>query len=246
MDSQKFTTIAHSDLDILSPLSSDKANRLLALLGLEPGYQALDVGCGKAEMLLRLAEQYGVRGIGLETNRLYLISAGRRVQARGMTAKVTLYETSALDFKAAPGTFDAALCIGATLAYGGYRETLRALAVLVRDGGHLLIGEPYWKRDPALEYLYALGASQTDYMSHAQTIAVGEDEGLTFLYAETSSEAEWDCYEGLCNRAVELHLRKNADDPDAQEISQRIRAWRQIYLEWGRDTLGFGLYLYMK
>jgi hypothetical protein len=27
-------------------------------------------------------------------------------------------------------------------------------------------------------------------------------------------------------------------------MGERIRRWRETYLRWGRDTLGFGLYLF--
>ena len=40
------------------------------------------------------------------------------------------------------------------------------------------------------------------------------------------------------------HVRANPHDPDAQAMLERIRPWREAYLRWGRDTLGFGLYLF--
>jgi len=30
------------------------------------------------------------------------------------------------------------------------------------------------------------------------------------------------------------------------DVEQRIRTWRSGYLRWGRDTLGFGTYIFRK
>ena len=50
-------------------------DRVLALLDAKPGERALDVGCGKAEVLLRLIERYGVKGVGVDTNPAFLEQA---------------------------------------------------------------------------------------------------------------------------------------------------------------------------
>ena len=48
------------------------------------------------------------------------------------------------------------------------------------------------------------------------------------------------------HRLVERYARNNPDDPDCPAMVTRIRRWRDAYLRWGRDTLGFGLYLFQK
>jgi hypothetical protein len=131
-------------------------------------------------------------------------------------------------------------------AYGNYHAALRGLTRLVRDGGQLLVGEGYWRRPPDPAYLNFLGAGTDNYLDHAGNIAVGVEEGLTPLYACVSSQDDWDHYEGLYGRAVERYVRAHPDDADAEEMRQRIRQWRDAYYRWGRDTLGFGLYLFQK
>ena len=54
---------------------------------------------------------------------------------------------------------------------------------------------------------------------------------------------EWDEYEWRYARPVETFVAENPDGPDAEEMLRKIRTWRDAYLRWGRDTLGFGLYL---
>jgi hypothetical protein len=50
----------------------------------------------------------------------------------------------------------------------------------------------------------------------------------------------------LYNRAVVEYVASNPDDADAPALRERIQDWREAYQTWGRDTLGFGLYLFKK
>jgi len=49
-------TPLHRDLTFLAPLSEARATRLVAFLAEEPPSTVLDVGCGWAELLLRVEE----------------------------------------------------------------------------------------------------------------------------------------------------------------------------------------------
>jgi len=140
--------------------------------------------------------------------------------------------------------FDAAICTGSTHAFGGYRQTLRALSHVVRRGGQILVGEGYWRKDPEAGYLQALGATRAEFHDHAGNVAVAVEEGLVPLYSTVSTGDEWDRYEGLYLRAVERYVASHPEDPDTPALRDHIRRWRDAYLKWGRDTLGFGMYLF--
>ena len=60
----------------------------------------------------------------------------------------------------------------------------------------------------------------------------------------TASQDEWDDYEWKYCRSIERYAREQLDDPDNPWMLERIRRWRDGYLRWGRDTLGFGVYLF--
>ena len=64
------------------------------------------------------------------------------------------------------------------------------------------------------------------------------------MRAAVSSDDDWDRYEWLHCRAVEVYCKEHPDDPDSPAMLERIRGWRDLYLKWGRDTLGFGVYLF--
>jgi len=244
----KFTTIAHSDRAFCNPLSDSKADRLLELLELRARNRVLDVGCGKGEMLLRLVRQFAVEAVGVDISPPFLTEAATRAAAAGLPPDNPLFHLeSARDFAARhTGYFDAALCVGSTHALGNWPECLASMASQVRSGGRLLLGHGYWKRTPHPDYLEGLGAAADDYTDHAGNVNAGEALGLIPLYSTTSSDDEWDDYEGQYCLAVERYVRDHPDDPDAAAMTQRIRTWRRLYHRWGRETLGFGFYLFQK
>lgn len=119
---------------------------------------------------------------------------------------------------------------------------------LVRPEGHALLGELYWKQEPDPAYLVVVGggsASRDDIATtNAENVAAGQAAGLIPLHISVSSEDEWDYYEGLYARAIELYTLSYPDDPDSPAMLARIGIWRDAYLRHGRATLGFALYLF--
>jgi len=246
MDPSRFSTLAHRDHDFCNPVGSEKVDRMLALLELTAGQRVVDIGCGKAELLIRLVERSRVSGVGIDLNPHWLGEGRARAASRVPDGDLTLLQMDVADFMGQEESFDVGVCIGATHAYGSYRKTLKTLPRLVRPGGLVLVGEGYWKRDPDADYLMALGAQREEFTDHKGNIEAGVEEGLTPLYSQVSSEDDWDHYEGLYVRAIERFASSYPDDPDSEEMTARIRRWRTIFHRWGRSTLGFGLYLFQK
>jgi SAM-dependent methyltransferase len=246
MNRFRFSTVAHADHVFCSPLSTSKADLLVELLDLPPSGRVLDVGCGKAELLLRIARRYGAFGVGVDPDGGFLAAARASADAHGVSQRMEFHEARVADVALEPASFDLALCIGSSHAYGTFAEALAALAGLVRPGGQVLIADLYWRQEPSPDYLALLGASAAIHLTHAGNEAAGLAVGLAPFYSAVSSQDEWDHFEGLFCRAVERFARDQPDDPDAEAFRARIRQWREGYRRWGRDTLGFGFYLYGK
>jgi hypothetical protein len=45
-------------------------------------------------------------------------------------------------------------------------------------------------------------------------------------------------------RAAENYALARPDDPDVPELLDRMRRGRDAYLRWGRETLGWSIYLF--
>lgn len=246
MDPTKYTFIAHRGMAHCNPISPAKADQVIELLSLARSDRVLDVGCGKAELLIRILERYGCRGLGVDRSTSMIRAAVEEASHRGVADRLELLESDAAQLGGEPGGYAAASCLGASDALGGFQAALERLAAWVRPGGLVLIGEGYWQREPAAEYLAAFGATRDDYLTHAGCVGAGVSLGLVPYYAVTSTTDEWDRYEWLHARNVELFAVENPGDPDVPALLSRRRAWRDLYLTWGRETLGFGLYLFRK
>jgi ubiquinone/menaquinone biosynthesis C-methylase UbiE len=219
---------------------------LFALLDLSADASVLDIGTGNAEVLIRLVEQYGVKAVGVEWSPVALQAAHEQIAARVPHQSIELRDVDATTLQLSREQFEVAICIGASEVFGGYAGTLRTLAQSVESGGQLVVGELYWKQEPAQDYLTTFGIPREEYTTHANNVAIGVEQGLIPLFTLVTSDDEWDHYEWWRIRAIERYAQEHPDDPDVPALVERIRWWRDLYLRWGRDTLGFALYLFRK
>lgn len=246
MNPFKYTTISHKNLVYANPVSVAKMEQVYDLLNLSAQHSVLDIGTGKAEVLIRLVERYGVTATGVDRLPEFVELARTEANTRIAPGKLTMHQIEAYALSAPPESFDLTICIGATAAYGNLTQTLAELKNLTKLGGQILVGELYWKQTPSPDYLEAFGVRQNEYTDYAGNIGQGTAQGLTPLYTVTCSEDDFDAYEWTRIQAIETYARQHPDDPDVPELLKRIRWWRDLYLRWGRETLGFGLYLYLK
>jgi SAM-dependent methyltransferase len=169
-----------------------------------------------------------------------------RLVSRNFKGGVTVHEGDAGAFRAtmAPATYDLTICIGSTHALGGYQKALQVLKRLTKPGGQVLLGEGFWQQPPPPAYLEATGLLTDEFQPHWQNIELGNAEGLVPLWSITATQREWDEYEWAHQRNIEAYAANHTDLDTAREMLSRSRTWRQAYWRWGRETLGFGLYLF--
>jgi SAM-dependent methyltransferase len=252
VETWKFYGITHHDHVVCNPTSVGRLDELIGWLDLGPQPRVLDVASGKGEFIVRVAERFGgpggrgFYGVAVDISPYCVAELREKVASVIPEADVQVLEMDGVDYRPEPGTFDLGSCLGASWVFGGHRRTLRALADATRPGGLVLTGEPFWKKDPAAEYLAWSGMGRDDFGTHAQNVEGGEAEGLVPLLALVSTGDEWDRYETLQWRAAARYADSNPDDPDLAELRTRVAKNRYEYVTWGRDTLGGALYLFKK
>ena len=245
MDMWKYFGITHTDHTVMNPMSLAKTKELIDLLRLPDGGRVLDVACGKAEFLCLVAQRYEVTGTGIELSPFTFEEARTNVAARQLTNRIELLNMDGGKYESErQKSLDMASCIGASWVYQGHKGTLDALKNMVKPGGLVLAGEPFWKVPPEPEYLELTEQEAGAYGSHASNVQTGVDLGLTFLYAIVSSKDDWDRYEGLQLQAAERYAAAHPDDPDTEALLTTMRKNRDAYLRWGRDCLGWAIYLF--
>lgn len=213
-----------------------KIQRLLDLLDLDDK-RVLDIACGKGELLIRLAEQYDITGTGVDISPYCIQDCYGKKHARVPHSSVEFIEMDGADYKSPePEYFDMVSCLGASWVYGGHEGTLKTLMEITKPGGLILVGEPYWLKEPDPEYLIADEMTEDTFGTHRANIKTGENLGLTCLYTFASDHDDWDNYETLQWLAVNNYIRANPDDPDNLELMEKLERFKDMYLRWGRDT----------
>jgi SAM-dependent methyltransferase len=245
MDMWKFYDVTHREHVICNPMSEEKLGHLVELLRLPVDMRVVDIACGKGEFLTLLAEAYGVSCVGIDLSPFFVAEAERKLKTRAPGSQAVFFQMNGADFEPdEPHSFYVASCFGASWIYGGHAGTLNALMRMVLPDGWVIAGEPYWLHEPSEEYLQASGVAKEAFGTHSGNVEVGEQLGLDLVYTLVSNKDDWDRYEGLQWYATAEYARTHPDDPDLPELLSRVAKEKAVYLRWGRDTLGWAIYVF--
>jgi SAM-dependent methyltransferase len=230
-----YYAIAERYHEIQNPTSSEKIELMGQWVGLSPESQVLDIASGKAGPALVLASAFGCRITGVERAPEFATAARERIASAGLSELIEFVESDGREFPLEPEAWDAALCLGATFVWDDLDGTLSALVPAVRPGGHVVVGEPYWRRSPPV------GTDTMGYVSLSETASKVERHGLTLIGLISSSTDDWDRYESLHWRAVEDWLVENDDE----EIRNTHEQHKRQYLA-RRDAFGWAMFVARK
>jgi ubiquinone/menaquinone biosynthesis C-methylase UbiE len=233
-----YTVVAHRDLAIMNPVSSDTLDAAIGQLDLSANARVIDIGCGKGELLRRIAATYACSVEGIDSSEALIAEAQQRVP-RG-----TFRAADARMLPLAAESYDLAACIGASHAF--LDDPLASLARLVRPEGLVLFGEGYWRTKPDAAYLAATGMTASEFGPLEATIGSAWNAGLALRESFVASEVDFVRYETTHARAIAAHARANPDDAEALAMLERSRKWQDAFERWGRHTMGFALYLFAK
>ena len=236
----RYYVVAESGHALQNPTTEEKLRLLGSRLGLGPGSRVLDIASGRGGPAILLARETGCSVRGIELSPDFHAVAVERAAAAGVSDRVTFELGDAAGATHESQAYDAALCLGASFVYGSLADTVDSLAPAVRPGGHVAVGEPYWRRLPLPEDY----ADRSDPWTTLEgTVVIFETSGIPVVSVIASSEDDWDRYETLHWSAVEGWLSASPDDPDAPEIRRRHEREKRTYLRHGRDHLGWAIFV---
>ena len=227
--------------ELQNPTSPEKIRELGERLGLGPDSHVLDIASGKGGPALLLAETFGCRLTCVERAPEFVAAARERTAAAGLEDRIEIVEADAAAVEL--DRYDAALCLGATFAYGGLVPTLERL----RSAAPLLaVGEPYWRDWPLPPDATADGeerVAEEEFLPLPETIERAESTGVRVVSLIASSQDDWDRYESLHWLALDEWLAANPDHPQADEFRARGAAHRARYLAWERAVMGWAIFV---
>lgn len=206
--------------------------RLVEVVGIEPGQRVLDVATGRGAVLFPAVERVGPAGepVGVDLAEGMVKAANEEAERRGSGTPVRVMDAERLDFPDA--AFDHVLCGFGVMFFPHLDQALSEFRRVLKSGGRL--GVSTWQHSPGdhlravLDELNLVGSNNQrppGWVTEPDDLArVVEDAGftdvrvvedsLTFVFADV--EQYWHSIRGNLSRRI-------ADVLDAVQI-ERVRA----------------------
>lgn len=237
----------HESLTWLTPLSEERAAGLVEFLTEPAPADVVDLGCGWAELLLRvLAAAPQAHGRGVDSAAPSIARATEQARVRGLATRATFEATPGRDAELEPA--DAVICIGASQIWGppveagqplDYAAALRALRGLVRPGGRLVYGEAVWSAPPHPAATAPLSGRDDQFVTLEALVELTGRAGFEVVHADPAGLDEWDTFEAGFRARFTRWMETHGDDhPAAPDVRRRHEQQRAAYEEGYRGVLG--------
>ncbi|MEU4655712.1 class I SAM-dependent methyltransferase [Streptomyces sp. NPDC023723] len=247
MDLPRIFTVRESSHRIHNPFSPAKLATLGAALRPAPGTRVLDLASGSGEMLCTWARDHRVTGTGVDISTVFTEQARARAVELGVADRVGFVHGDAAGY-VADEPVDLVACLGATWIGDGLAGTVKLLARSLRDGGLMLVGEPYWRREvPDEEAARACHAqSKDDFLPLPELVERFGGLGYDVVEMVLADQDSWDRY-----RAAQwLNLRRWLDEHPGDELAAEVREELDTepvrYTRYQREYLGWGVFALMR
>lgn len=239
------------DLVFMTALSEDHADRLVEFAATDR--LVVDVGCGWAELLLRVvAAAPQIRGVGVDLDEAAILHGRGLARERGLESQVELSIGDAQD--AIPPDAASVICIGASQIWSStldegqpldYRAALRALRRALPVGGRLTYGECIWTTAPTPAATQALAGRVDEFQTLSEVLDIAVSESFRPVHVFEATQDEWDEFESGYSACYATWLSEHASDhPDADAVREMADRQRHGYFRGYRGFLGmayFGL-----
>lgn len=246
MDLPRSFTIRERGHRIHNPFTGEKLATLGRALDPAAGSRVLDLACGSGEMLCTWARDHHVTGTGVDISTVFIASARARAGELDVADRVGFVHGDASDY-VADDLVDIASCIGATWIGGGVAGTVDLLRRSLRPGGTMLIGEPYWRREPpdqaTVEGCHA--TSKDEFRPLPELLELFGGLGCDVVEMVLADQDSWDRYVA----SQWLSIRRWLDDNPGDELAERMRAELRTaparHARYQREYLGWGVFALM-
>jgi SAM-dependent methyltransferase len=243
VDLPRSFAVRERDHRIHDPFTAGKLATLGAAIRLRSGMSLLDLACGSGEMLCTWSRDHGITGTGVDISTVFLDAARRRAAELGVPDRVSFVHGDAAGHVAATPV-DVAACVGATWIGGGVAGTLDLLERSLRPGGTVLVGEPFWRRDPPdREAVEGSGASaRDDFQDLPGLVETFGRLGWDLVEMVLADEDSWDRYVAAQWFTVRAWLDENPDDELAPAFRAEMDTAALRYVRYQRRYLGWGVF----
>ena len=240
-----FQRIAYEVREVCNGVELAALEAVVARTGLGAGAVAIDIGTGNATVAIRLAQRFGLTVAAVELDPVMADLARSRIEAAGAVDRVSLTVARASEMLARTEPVDLIVALGTTNVSGEGRPTPAAGFIALRrslkPGGWLLWGDIVWRAEPPAP-LRQITEVTNLYTDDAGWRAAALAAGFDVIDGRVSPQDVYDAYAGDSIAAARAWVKAHPDAPEATSIgfnADRVQA----IMEFGRDYMGFGLYL---
>jgi hypothetical protein len=235
----------HEDLTFHGPLSDARADELAGFLGAVGRGCIVDVGCGWAELLLRVLESNSaLTGVGIDLSQADIAHGQALAERRGLQDRVSLVVGDASTD--APTSAHGVICIGSSQVWGtegnidmDYSAALTSLRRMVPREGRVVYGDAIWTQPPTAAATKPLGGSLTEFKTLPEVVDVAVAAGFRPFGIAIATLDEWDAFESGYGRGYERWLTSHdPSHPDYPQILERADQHREAWLRGYRGVLG--------
>lgn len=229
-----------------NPFSSTKLAELGAALRLPPGARFLDLACGSGELLCTWARDHGVTGTGVDISTVFLAKARARATELAVADRVSFVHADASGY-VSDAPVDVAACVGATWIGDGVAGTIDLLRRSLSAGGMILIGEPYWRREPPDQATVAgcHARSADDFLPLPDLLTHFGTLGCDVVEMVLADQDSWDRYAAAQWLNIRRWLDENPTDELADEMRAELATEPARHARYQREYLGWGVFALM-
>ncbi len=123
----------------LAAATAELTARMIAAAQLRPGLDVLDVGCGSGAPACRLADEHGVRVVGITTSGAGVAAARDRAAAAGLSSVATFEQRDGTDNGLPDASFDRVWVLESSHLMRERSRLIAECARVLRPGGRLVL-----------------------------------------------------------------------------------------------------------
>lgn len=243
MDLPREFVIRERDHRIHDPFGETKLATLGRALRMPTDTTVLDLASGSGEMVCTWARDHGIRGVGVDISVDFVGSAVERSRELGVGDRVSFVHGDAAAY-VADQQFDVAACLGATWIGGGALGTVDLLARSLRVGGTVLIGEPFWIREPETDEVVrgCFADDRSDFATLPDLVASIGGHGWDVVEMVLADQDDWDRYAAAQWLSTRRWLDANPDDELATVMRAELDGAPLRHVRYTREYLGWGVF----